>query len=333
MSSLNAVEITEEEFLRAKRIICEGIDDFAFLNVFIKNLRIYFGQLFDVREDPDENPIYEGEEIIRKYKIMTYVEGRMVSLSIDEFFFHSIQKWNPDTASYLSYVYNLLINYHARVPVEMTTEQKVHWRQLKPLINVVKSIKPELDIENLPFGDLIPALDQYLPAEYRRKMRNLASIYMPKQSLDMVISEDDNGSETLIDILESPITPSGEERPISKEDPHITVEKAYNKFTNAKLTKSMSTRIRLYATVELIQGTINYLSFDDYRKLAARYPDFIVDVDWIEQIYNENTAEHPEFAVSTRMPSQKQQAEHLDIDYHSYCNSIMRYKKKLPQDN
>lgn len=187
MSPFNAVEITEEEFLRAKRIICEGIGDLAFLTTFMKNLRIYIGTKFDVREDPEENPFYEGMEIKRKYKILMYVKGEMTPISIDEFFFLSIQKWDPNTAKYLTFAYNLLRKYHALTPVKMTTEQKVHWRQLKYLINVVKSIKPELDFKNLSIEKKLQVLDQYLPEEYKGKLVDIIAIYQPAPSLNTSI--------------------------------------------------------------------------------------------------------------------------------------------------
>ena len=121
--------------------------------------------------------------------------------------------------------------------------------------------------------------------------------------------------------------------PASIQNPFSVVDSAYKAFVKAKLQQRTQERIRLYMTVELIFATLenNYLTFDDFHELSKKYPDFIVDVDWIEDIYRTNTSEHPEFELSMRLPSQILQAEHLGADYHSYCNSILRYKRKISQ--
>lgn len=334
MSYLITEEYTKEDCIRAKRV-CEGTStDLAFFNVFFKKLKAYIGERFLIRDDPSENP-YDAEnkvEIIRKYKIMMYVDSVMTELSIDEYILISLKKWVPETASYFTYIYDQLVNWHARVPVRRTVEQMVHRSQLKAMVEVIKSSNPEINFSNCSSEEILQLLGQYLPPEYSDKLRYLVSIYMPNQSLDMRISEDDKDSDTYLDMLKSDY-PSDEEIPLQKTNPFLIVEAAYKNFIDAKLVPSMTQRIRLYATVELIQDTISYLSFDDYRELATRYPDFITDVDWIEKIYNENTKEHPDFEVSTRMPTQIQQAERLKVDYHSYCNSILRYKKKISKDD
>ena len=324
-----AEAFTTEDFLRAKKV-CDGTStDIAFFNKCFTDLREYISEKFSIREDPSENPLDKehGTEIHRDFKIMMYVDRVMTELSIGEFILKSLQDWDPDSASYLTYIYDLLVNWNARVPVTRTENQQVQMYQLKALIDVVKSVNPELEMKDLPFDELLQKLGQYLPEEYKRKLLKILPVFQSASSLDVGLSKDWD-SDTFLDMVESTYS-SDEEIPVLKKDPVAIIEKAYNQFKNAKLQKRTATRISLYTTVQLIESTTGYLSFSDFRELASKYPGFIVDMDWIEQVFMKNTEEHPDYQLSTRLPSQIQQAEHLGIDYHSYCNSILSYKKKI----
>lgn len=198
--------------------------------------------------------------------------------------------------------------------------------QLKTLIDVVKSVNPELDMENLPFDDILQKLGQYLPEEYKRKFLKILPVFQATSSLDVGVSKDSD-SDTFLEMVESTYS-SYDEIPTSKTDPLAIIEKAYTQFKNAKLQKRTAAKIGLYLTVQLIELTTGYLSFSDFRELSFKYHGFIVDVDWIEQVFMKNTEEHPDYQLSTRLPSQIQQAEHLGIDYNSFCNTISQFKRK-----
>ena len=324
-----AEEYTNEDFLRAK-IVCDGKSaDIAFFNKCYSDLREYISERYSIREDPTED-LYDYELdtiIIRQFKIMMYVDKAMTELSIGEFILKTLQDWNPDSASYLTYIYDLLISWNARVPVNRTETQQVQMYKLKALIDVVKSVNPELNMNDLPFDEILQKLGQYLPEEYKRKLLNILPVFQASSSLDTGISKEED-SDTYLDMVESTYS-SDEEIPELKKDPVAIVEKTYNQFKEAKLQKRTAAKIGLYLTVQLIELTTGYLSFADFRELSSKYPGFIVDVDWIEHVFIRNTEEHPDYQSSTRLPSQIQQAEHLGIDYHSYCNSILSYKKKI----
>ena len=328
MKYFKVEEYTNEDFLRAKAV-CDGTStDIAFFNTCFIDLREYISERFSIREDPSENPLDKlGKEIIRDFKIMMYIDSEMTETSIDEFILKSLQDWNPNIASYLKYVYNLLVNWHARVPVNRTTDQQANLYQLKYFTRVVKSAHPELEIDNLPFNEKLKTLDHYLPKEYKNKFYNVSSMLQTSTSLDVSLSQDED-SATFLDMVESSYS-SDDEIPVSKTNPFSIIDKTYAQFKKAKLQKRMAEKINLYLTVQLIEATVGYLSFEDFKELSTKYPDFIRDVDWIEQIFLDNTKEHPDYRISTRLPSQIQQAEHLKMDYHSYCNSIMRYKEKI----
>lgn len=325
MTHYKAEDFTNEDFLKAKEVLECKSADLGFFNPFYGDLLEYISEKYSIREDPSEDPYdYESKrEITKKFKIMTYVDGDMTEISIGEFILKSLQDWDPETVPYLALVHNLLVKWGARVPVKRTVEQNSHMYQLRSLFAVIKASHPELEIDELPFDEKLQTLNAYLPDEYKKKALNLFPIFQPANSLDNSLSGDED-SDTFLDKLEGTYSSDDE-----RKNPHIIVEKAYSQFKRERLQNRTAIRIRLYMTVKLIKINKNSLSFDDFRKLATQYPDFIVDIDWIEQIYLTNTANHPDFAFSTRLPSQKQQAEYLGIDYHSYCNSILRYKQRI----
>ena len=329
MKRVNITDFTPEDYLIAKHV-CDGSSsaeqDLAFFNVFFPNMVDYISKNYNIRKDPDQNQ--RGEDAQKQFKIMMLIDGEMTSITIGDFIFHSLRSWNPETAQYLTYIHKLLIDYKNCVPVSRTEKQQESRRQLIYAVKVILSKHPEITVEWDNFDSLLKLVCKYMPEEYSEKKQMWLNTYNSTLSLNRVINEDDEDSPSLSETI-SYHYKEYEELPASIQNPFSIIDSAYASFKKAKLQTRTQERIRLYMTVQLIFATLenNYLTFDDFRELSKKYPDFIVDVDWIEQIYSINTANNPDYAFSTRLPTQKQQAEHLKVDYHSYCNSIRDYKK------
>ena len=334
MKRVNVTDFTPKDYLIAKHV-CDGSSsaeqDLAFFNIFFPNMVDFISKNYNIRKDPDEDQ--PGEEVPKQFKIMMLIDGEITPMSIGDFIFHSLRSWNPETAQYLTYIHKLLIDYKNCVPVSRTEKQQEYNRQLIYAVRVILSNHPEETIEWEDYDSLLNLVCEYMPEEYSEKKQMWLNTYNSTLSLNRVINQDDEDSPSFSETI-SYHYKEYEELPASIQNPFSIIDSAYASFKKAKLQSRTQERIRLYMTVQLIFATLenNYLTFDDFRELSKKYPDFIVDIDWIENIYRTNTSEHPESELSMRLPSQILQAERLKVEYHSYCNSIRDYKKIIKED-
>ena len=334
MKRVNVTDFTPEDYLIAKHV-CDGSSsaeqDLAFFNIFFPNMVDFISKNYNIRKDPDEDQ--PGEEVPKQFKIMMLIDGEITPMSIGDFIFHSLRSWNPETAQYLTYIHKLLIDYKNCVPVSRTEKQQEFRRQLIYAVKVILSKHPEKTVEWDDFDSLLNLVCEYMPEEYSEKKQMWLNTFNSTASLNKYLKDSENDSPSFIDTTAYHYL-EDDELPTLIQNPFYIVDSAYASFKKAKLQLRTQKKISLYMTVRLIFATLenNYLTFDDFRELSKKYPDFIVDIDWIENIYRTNTSEHPDFEFSTRLPSQIQQADHLKVGYHSYCNTIRDYKKELKED-
>lgn len=329
---------SNENCIRAKAH-CEGkdisLDTQRFFMEFYKEFKGFVSRKYKI--DDESNKIIESQNKNKTFpnKIMIRTSSPFsdsnepTEVSVGDFLLNSLKSWNPDKASYLTYINNLLLEYGNAVPAARTVAQEKNKYLLDKFYEVVRSMVPQEEITAENFQQI---LDTYLPDEYSEKKALLYSIYASPLSFDKALNENSD-SDSLFTIeneasLEKSKTSNeaAENKLIDEEELWSLFDRVYDSFSG--LQERVKARLSLYLTIELMKATTNKLSIDDFKKLerTQKYENMIVHVDWIEKFIKDKFDEKDN--TDDLFPSQIDQAQFLGIDYNSYCNSISAYKKK-----
>lgn len=322
-------DISAEDILIAREVATGQVKDTGSMRTFNKTykaLASYISRRYSIAGDGDRhisssnNPSFQ---ISIEEKDPSDTESHTVDISIGEFIFDSLSKWNPERSSYLTYINRYFTEWGIRSPYKADSalyrKKEKMKRNLQRIINE-KTGKP---INTDEVEKYIAEKPEFLPKKYIDEYQTLL---MGELSLDTIISSEntDSGS-TLLDLMGS--IESSADTFHNFENFETLLETCYRAFSASQARTKPA--LSVYLTVEVYK--VLYLQPDrsEWNTLTERYPDMLNHdlVPWITDIVDKNINDYSEKPNDDkRFPSTEQQAEKAGKEWHAYLNLIRRFK-------
>lgn len=321
-------QLPDEYFLIAKEVClgnAKSSSDNSIFNKVYTWMDNYLSKVYHVSKD-----YYKKDEIPHnlEYKIVMpsdsnetdnnpdNLEKTYIEPSNGEFILHSLRKWNPEKAKYLTFVRFLLFNCKYRVSINASVEKE------KALRNARRLFKEKYGIESDKEARV------YITTHYKEisaeNRESYMYIFSESISLDKPLHLDDDEDFTLLDTITD--NDSQDEIPESFD---LFLELLFKEFSNAQARTKPC--LSIYITVQVYKALylFPHKILLDY---VAKYPEMLNSnlFEWIEKTIETNRLVQNTIITNAKFfPSSSQQAEKSGKELHSYLNTIKRYKKAL----